>query len=298
MSRMSRPRAVVATGLTLGTAAAGLFLAPAALAAEAPTVSVPTTVVAGSPFTVSGTGCVGTEANPTAVVVYSNDPGEVVDGVVETATDGSWSVQVHFAADAQPAKYSVYADCITYDGTGGFEYDEALTDVTAPAPTAPTAPTGTPVATSTPAPDFKPGATANTPGISVTKSSGATSNVAAPGQKVVKVLKGFKSGEVVTVVLHSTPVTLGTFTADANGVVTVEFTLPAGTALGTHTLAYDGSLGSHYEETLTLTADGKALAYTGASIAMPLIGGSVLVAAGAGALLVTRRRRSPEAAQA
>ena len=299
MSRMSRPRAVVATGLTLGTAAAGLFLAPVASAAVEPTVTAPGTVVAGTPFTVSGTGCVGTEINPTSVYVYSNDPEEVVDGVAATTADGSWSVDVHFAADAQPSKYPVWADCVTYDGETVFEYDELVTDVTAPAPAGtPTAPTTTPVATSTPAPVFTPGAKPNTPGVSSTSTDKTTGSAAAPGQKVVKVLKGFKPGEKVTVVLHSAPVELGVFTADANGVVTVEFTVPAGTPLGTHTLAYQGDAGTYFEEALILTADGKALAYTGASIAMPLIGGSVLVAAGAGALLVTRRRRSPEAAQA
>ena len=299
MSRTSRPRAVVATGLTLGTAAAGLFLAPVASAAVTPTVTAPATVVAGADFTVSGTGCVGTELNPTQVWVYSNDPDEVVDGVVDTAADGSWTVQVHFAATAQPDTYPVWADCISYDGSADFEYDELFTDVTAPAPAGtPTAPTTTPVATSTPAPVFTPGAKPNTPGVSSTSTGTTTGSAAAPGQKVVKVLKGFKPGEKVTVVLHSAPVEVGVFTADANGVVTIEFTVPAGTPLGTHTLAYQGDAGTYFEEALVLTADGKALAYTGASIAMPLIGGSVLVAAGAGALLVTRRRRSPEAAQA
>jgi hypothetical protein len=114
----------------------------------------------------------------------------------------------------------------------------------------------------------------------------------------VKVLKGFQPYEKVTLVLHSTPVELGTFTADANGVVTAEFTLPTGTPLGQHTLAYTGDKGSYFEDPLTLTADGKALAYTGASIGLPLVGGSVLLAAGAGALVVGRRRRTAGAVQA
>ena len=146
------------------------------------------------------------------------------------------------------------------------------------------------------APDFKPGAKPNTPGISSTSTSKTTGTAAAPGQKVVKVLKGFKAHEVVTITLHSAPVVVGTFAADADGVLTVEFTVPAGTALGNHTLAYEGNTGSYFEEPLTLTADGKALAYTGASIAMPLIGGTVLV--GAGALVLGRRRRTTGAVQA
>ena len=41
-----------------------------------------------------------------------------------------------------------------------------------------------------------------------------TGTVAAPGQTMTKTYKGFKAFEKVTLVLHSTPVTLGTFTAD------------------------------------------------------------------------------------
>lgn len=321
MSRMSRPRAVVATGLTLGTAAAGLFLAPAAFAADPTVTSVetdwtvtgPATVVAGQDFTVSGTDCLyrstggDVDDYPATVGIFTDytsedsaaqDAAEVYFEAVPDA-EGDWSASISFPADTAAGEHFVDVSCIkSYNGSSEVrdEYYQLLS-LTVSAPTAaPSAPTS-PMATPAPVAEFKPGATPNTPGISVTKNSG-TSNVAAPGQKIVKVLKGFKPGEVVTVVLHSTPVTLGTFTADANGVVTVEFTLPAGTALGTHTLAYDGNLGSHYEETLTLTADGKALAYTGASIATPVIGGSVLVAAGAGALLVSRRRRTSEAAQA
>ena len=287
---LTRPRAAVATGLTLGTAAAGLFLAPAALADIAQddlaTPTAPTSVVAGAPFTVSGEGCISDDpADPAILSLYGefNDP----DEFVLPGADGSWSIETEFLADTEPGTYLLYADCLAYHGDTFNTYPRFSITVTAPAATPPAA---TPAA-------FKPGATPNTPGIAATSST-ATSNVAAPGQKVTKVLKGFKPGEKVTLVLHSTPVELGTFTADANGVVTATFTLPAGTALGSHTLAYDGAMGSHFEETITLTADGKALAYTGADIAMPLIGGTVMVAAGAAALVVARRRRPAGAVQA
>ena len=78
--------------------------------------------------------------------------------------------------------------------------------------------------------------------------------------------------------------------ADANGVVTVELTVPAGTPLGNHTLAYDGAQGTHVEVPLQLTADGKALASTGASTTGPLVTGGLLLAAGAGALAIGCRR--------
>ncbi|QXG76880.1 hypothetical protein KUM42_04905 [Modestobacter sp. L9-4] len=307
MSRTSRPRAAVAAGLTLGATAASMFLAPSAFAAlAAPTA--PATVVAGTEFEVSGTGCTTTdEANPAAVIIAtdstSDNPDEVVFGDY-TNEDGTWSISVSFPADTPLGAHQLQAVCGTEYGEEAQEYP--VTDLTvvaagtvapAPAPGTPAAsPTATPAAT-TPAADFKPGAKPNTPGVSSTSTDKTTGNAAAPGQKVVKVLKGFKPFEKVTVVLHSAPVVLGEFTADANGVVTVEFTVPAGTPLGNHTLAYDGSMGTHFEEPLQLTADGKALAYTGASIAMPLMGGSVLLAAGAGAMVIGRRRRSAGAAQ-
>ena len=286
MSRLSRTRVAVATGLTLGTASAGLLFAPAAFAAPAaPIVAPSSTLAPGAAFTISGVGCVqasDTDAPAVAVITPDSDEPGWGDGV-EANADGTWTLDVTAPADL--GTYSYRLSCDQY--TAEFSYPKATITVTAD---------GKPVATPTPE-AFTPGATPNTPGIANATSSG-TGNVAAPGQKIVKVLKGFQPHEVVTLVLHSTPVVLGTFTADANGVVTAEFTLPAGTALGTHTLAYDGNLGSHYEDPITLTADGKALAYTGASVALPLVGGTVLVAAGAGALVIGRRRRPAGAMQA
>jgi hypothetical protein len=285
MSRLSRTRVAVATGLTLGTASAALLFAPAALAAPslpAPTVS-PAVVAPGGSYTVSGAGCTQDPRTTTpvrAVILPAVNP-QWAD-TTPPAADGTWSFTREAPTDLGTYEFALLCDRYTEE----LDYSHVTITVTAD---------GKP-ATPTPA-AFTPGAKPNTPGIGAATSSGTT-NVAAPGQKIVKVLKGFKAHEVVTLVLHSTPVTLGTFTADANGVVTAEFTLPAGTALGTHTLAYDGNLGSHYEDPITLTADGKALASTGASIALPLIGGTVLVAAGAGALVIGRRRSSAGAMQA
>lgn len=310
-SRLTRTRATVATGLALGTATAGLFLAPAALAAPpagalaAP--DAPASVVAGATFTISGTGCTTDDpADPVAVELYTEYASD--DVYLLPDTDGSWSTEMAFYADATPGTYTVWAACESYNGVVAESdintYPDTTITVTAPAaaPTASTPTASTPTAStptaSTPAPaTFTPGATPNTPGIAVTKNS-TTSNVAKPGQQVTQVLKGFKPNEKVTLVLHSTPVTLGVFTAAANGVLTATYTIPAGTTLATHTLAFDGDAGSHYEIALTLTADGKALAYTGASVALPLIGGTALLAAGAGALVIGRHRRPAGAVQA
>ncbi|WP_164701079.1 hypothetical protein [Modestobacter sp. KNN46-3] len=278
MSRLSRTRVAVVTGLTLGTASAGLLLAPAALAAPAaPSVAPSSTLAPGATFTISGAGCTqasDTDAEPMAVITPDSDEPGWGDGGPVNA-DGTWTLELDAPAEVGTYSYRLYCDQYTTD----FQYPNVTITVTADGKPAPA-----------PAPAaFVPGAKPNTPGIAATASS-ATSNVAAPGQKITKTLKGFKAFEKVTLVMHSTPVVLGTWDADANGVVTATFTLPAGTALGTHTLAYDGSDGSHFEETITLTADGKALAYTGASVALPLVAGTVLVGAGAGALVLSRRR--------
>jgi hypothetical protein len=318
MTRISRSRTAVATGLTLGATAASMFLSPAAFAAEGwlPALSVdPDPVAVGETLMISGTDCVAeSETDVFGPVVYLDgnpdedaQPAVLEEGNFDDET-GDWTFSITFksgtAGDHEIDAYCGHYDATTQESTGSGLYPTAYVTVTeasaAPAPSTPTAaPVANPApATSTaPAADFKPGAKPNTPGTASTSTDKTTGSAAAPGQKVVKVLKGFKPGEKVTVVLHSAPVEVGTFTADANGVVTVEFTVPAGTPLGQHTIAYTGDQGTYFEEALTLTADGKALAYTGTSIAMPLLGGSVLLAAGAGAMVIGRRRRTAGAAQ-
>ncbi len=98
--------------------------------------------------------------------------------------------------------------------------------------------------------------------------------------------------------LHSAPRTVGTFTADASGTVRVEFTVPAGTPAGEHTLVYEGNMGTYFQEALTVAASGSGtgsgdnLAYTGASVAMPLGLGAGALALGGGLVFLTRRRNT------
>jgi hypothetical protein len=60
------------------------------------------------------------------------------------------------------------------------------------------------------------------------------------GQEVTLTYTGFQPGEQVTLVMHSTPVELGTFTADAGGVVTATFTIPRSAESGAHTFSFSG----------------------------------------------------------
>jgi hypothetical protein len=316
MSRLSRSRVAVATGLTLGTATAGLLFAPAAFAAGTPeaveadasgTVSAPANVVVGEKFTVTGTDCryhsdgADTQNAPVAILATDSESENYEDVVfyADPNPAGDWSTEILFPAGTPTGAHEVSVQCNkSYNGETLFrtEYYQVVTvNVTAPAANTGTttpAPSGTAAPSSSAAAEFTPGATPNTPGTgSVTSSKTTKGNAAAPGQQVVKMVKGFKDGEKVKLVLHSDPITLGTF-SEVDGVVTATFTIPANAPLGNHTLVYEGDQGTHFEEPLAITKDGKALAYTGADIKMPLIGGTVLLAAGAGALFVGRRRRT------
>ena len=315
MSRTTT-RAAALTGLTATTAAAGLLLAPAAFAAapSAPVVA-PGTVAAEQTFTVSGADCVSENyADPTlrnavgvAVVDPVTEEALFVDAT-EPAEDGSWSIELAFEAGDPAGEYDVAAACLAYNlETVISEYPLASVVLTAPAAT-PSTPTET-AAPTTAAPETKPtgalrGTQANTPGVASPDQGSATGDSAAPGRKVVKVLTGFKPGEFVTVTLHSTPQTVATATADANGTVTVEFVLPAGSPAGAHTLVYEGSMGTYFQESFTGTAaaatsnaSSSSLAYTGADIALPLGLGVGVLALGGG-LVFAARRRSAEGSQA
>jgi hypothetical protein len=123
----------------------------------------------------------------------------------------------------------------------------------------------------------------------------AEQSLAAGEQQTISI-GGFQPFEMVHGVLHSTPVDLGTVQADANGVATFTFTVPAGLETGTHSVTMEGlTSGIVGTATFTVTAAAESaggLAYTGAEV-VPLIalGGGLLVV-GAGAVTVANRRRS------
>ena len=313
MSRTTA-RAAAVTGLTATTAAAGLLLAPAALAAPSAPVVAPGTVAAEQTFTVSGADCVSedyaneTTRNVVAVAVGDAEAEEpLFADVTEPGEDGKWSIELAFEAGDPAGEYVVAAACLLYNGGLVSEYPLGSVVLTAPAAT-PSTPTET-AAPTTSAPETKPtgairGSQANTSGVASPDGGSATGDSTPLGRKVVKVLTGFKPHEVVTVTLHSTPQTLGTFTADANGTVTVQFTVPAGTPTGEHTLVYEGNMGTYFQESLTVTAaaatsnaSSSNLAYTGADVALPLGLGVGALALGGG-LVFAARRRSAEGSQA
>ena len=309
MSRTTT-RAAALTGLTATTVATGLLLAPAAFAAPSAPVVAPSAVAAGEDFTVSGEGCLpeSDPLNPTAVELFIEDGTESgYWDYVEPAADGSWSATLSFLEGTTPKDYVIETACLDYlNEAPRFVYpNTSVTLKGAPASTPPT-PTETPTTEapkSTPTGEIR-GTQANTKGVASPDGGSATGDSATPGRKVVKVLTGFKPGEVVTVTLHSTPQTMGTFTADRNGTVTISFTVPAGTPTGDHSLVYEGSMGTYFQESFSVTAaaatsnaSSSSLAYTGADVALPLGLGVGALALGGG-LVFAARRRSAEGSQA
>jgi hypothetical protein len=64
----------------------------------------------------------------------------------------------------------------------------------------------------------------------------------ARGDAAVVTGVNFQPGESVTGVMRSAPVDLGAVTADANGEVTLSWTVPANTAIGSHEVTLTGAL--------------------------------------------------------
>jgi hypothetical protein len=123
--------------------------------------------------------------------------------------------------------------------------------------------------------------------------AGAKASVAA-GKTITVSGDGYMPNSTITVLLYSTPQILTTTVTDGNGAFTVTVTVPAGLAVGQHTLVAAGldPNGEMRYVTLpiTVTAGGAMLANTGADVTAPAIGGLAAVLVGAGLLTVARRR--------
>ncbi|SFO85941.1 hypothetical protein SAMN05660464_1284 [Geodermatophilus dictyosporus] len=314
MSRVSPLRLSTTAGLALGVAATGLVLAPNALAGDTlptPTVADPVVEI-GEGIVLSGTGCFAPEGATHPADVYYAGETSWLEGSAQARPDGTWTLLVSMYVEMDPGTYVIPVNCDYY--TAGGEYPPVTVTVVpagwvppAAAPTpgtgavtsTPTAtPTGSPTGSAgvtTPATGTVRGAAHNTPGVSSPDTGASTGDRSAPGARVVKVLRGFQPFEEVTVTLHSDPWTAGVFRADAQGVVTVSFTVPAGTPHADHTLVYEGDGGTYFQETLTVGAptagtDPASLAYTGAGVALPLGLGAGTLALGGGLVLLARRR--------
>ena len=126
------------------------------------------------------------------------------------------------------------------------------------------------------------------------------------GQVVTANAMGFQPGEQVTVVAHSTPVTVGVFTADSTGRVTAQFPVPADFNVGTHSVDFTGTVSGHVTAAFDVVAAAQAAQGstgprvstggtvdgwpTGSAIALVLLG----LATVAGTIAIRARRRYPQ----
>ncbi len=116
-----------------------------------------------------------------------------------------------------------------------------------------------------------------------------------PGQPFVISVTGATPGDAIEFVLHSQPVTLGTFTAAADGTAGGSVTIPSGFS-GQHTvIATDKTTGQTWSIGLTLASapvdsGNSNLPNTGTAIVGLGVLVLVLLAGGAGLLLLGRRR--------
>ena len=138
----------------------------------------------------------------------------------------------------------------------------------------------------------------------IVRADGGTGSVPA-GSSVTLSGDGYLPGSTVTVVVYSEPQVLGHTLADVDGHWELTVVLPAGLVSGEHTLVASGvdAVGNPRFLTLPITVTGGAaapagssggLAYTGADVAVPAIGGLAALAVGSGLVLAGRRRRSAD----
>lgn len=131
-----------------------------------------------------------------------------------------------------------------------------------------------------------------------------------PGQTVTISCGTYLAGATVTFTFLSTPVVLGTVTADANGVATLTTAIPSDATLGDHTITVTGeSAAGPLTQTIPLTvvsagagagAGGVAtgaggLPRTGTDSSLPLARTAALLIAVGGVLVLAARRRRAEA---
>jgi len=104
---------------------------------------------------------------------------------------------------------------------------------------------------------------------------------------------GWKPVTSVTITLHSTPVVLSTETADGNGGVQAQVTIPSSAEAGAHTIVLTGTAANgdprEVSTAFTVTSGSGSLPRTGAAISALVIVGLVLLAGGI-ALSTARKR--------
>ena len=116
------------------------------------------------------------------------------------------------------------------------------------------------------------------------------------GQEVTLTGDGFAAHSTVQLTVFSSPVTLGTVVTDQDGAFSVQVTVPANLANGTHHLVATGVApdGTTRNLVIAVTVSGgvATLATTGFDAVPVAVGGGLVLLAGAGLALGARRRKA------
>jgi len=318
--------------LPLAAVAAALVIVgtPAAFAGNAnPTMQAdPTSGPPGTLTTVSAiVGCLSTN-NTYDQTVYVGDQPNLLTGAslgsMHLGDGGTWSVPITIPNDATVgSSVTIYAQCIGTPNaavSGSVPAAAVATPVVlstyTPIPFAVTAP---PTTTSTSTSTTTSTSTSTTTTTAVVTTTTTTTTPTAihavpdfmyPGQSCLITAQGFKPGTGVTITVHSDPLVIGTFAADATGSISQSWTVPSGFAAGAHTVVLSGqtiagsvelsapiTVGSLVQAittaaptTAVITTTGN-LPTTGSGLTEPLVAGAaVLVLCGGAAVVVSRRR--------
>lgn len=142
------------------------------------------------------------------------------------------------------------------------------------------------------------------PSVSCTPSVTLSTTTVTVGGSVDFSVTGFAPGSPVLAELHSTVVTLGTFTASSQGTVAGRVRIPSSVPAGSHTLVFTGRDGSGAAQTARVSiVVARAAAGTGGAKDLPFGGFPVVPVAvvgagllGGGAVFVVASRRRKAAA--
>jgi hypothetical protein len=128
----------------------------------------------------------------------------------------------------------------------------------------------------------------------------SSSSAVGPGGSLTVDGSGFVPGGAITIVLHSTPVTIGGATANTAGTFSTVVTIPSDTTPGAHEIIASDDAGDTVSIALTVTGSSTGVAgpatatpdlpFTGADIAAVSGVGAIALALG-GVLILTNRRR-------
>jgi LPXTG-motif cell wall-anchored protein len=132
-------------------------------------------------------------------------------------------------------------------------------------------------------------------GLTLTNGNGTSGASCNPGGPLTATAAGFDPGTTVTFTFNSDPVVLGTGTADAAGIASIETTWPAAAADGGHTVTASGTgNGVPYSVSSSTTCgvggSSGALPRTGSDSA-PLLQIAIALVAAGGILVLAARKR-------